>query len=175
MPPLKPPVGPHDHIIGPHNARVTLVEYGDYQCPYCGNAYPIVKALLDKFPKTLCVAFRNFPLTQAHQYALGAAEIAEAAGNQHKFWEMHDWLYAHQRSLEPEMLLKGAEQLKLDTDQIKAALEDGQIQKRIEDDLKSGIESGVDGTPAFFINGEKFDGNWTDFKVFATAIEAAGG
>jgi protein-disulfide isomerase len=175
MPQLKPPVGPHDHIIGPHNARVTLVEYGDYQCPYCGNAHPIVKALQDKFSRTMRFVFRNFPLVQAHEFAMGAAEIAEAAGNQGKFWEMHDWLYAHQRTLEPEMLLKGAAQLQLDTDQIKAALEDGELNKRIEYDLNGGTESGVDGTPAFFINGKKFDGNWTDFKVFATAIEAAGG
>jgi protein-disulfide isomerase len=151
------------------------VEYGDYQCPYCGNAFPIVKALQDKFPKTLQFVFRNFPLTQSHQYALGAAEMAEAAGNQNKFWEMHDWLYKHQRTLQPENLSHGAKDLKLDIDQIKAALEDGQIQKRIEYDLNSGMESGVDGTPAFFINGEKFDGNWTDFNAFSAAVEAAGG
>jgi len=172
---LNPAVSTWDHAQGPADAAVTLVEYGDYQCPYCGNAHPIVKALQKKFAKTLRVVFRNFPLTHAHQYAMAAAEIAEAAALQGKFWEMHDWLYEHQRALEPENLLKGAAHLKLDAAKIKTAIESGDIAKKIEADFNSGVKSGVNGTPAFYINGEKFDGNWTDADAFAAAIERAGG
>ncbi|MGD0866244.1 MAG: thioredoxin domain-containing protein, partial [Rhizomicrobium sp.] len=99
---LKPPVGPADHAQGAATAPVTLVEYGDYQCPYCGEAYPIVKKVQKRLGAKLRFVFRNFPLAEAHPFATGAAEMAEAAALQDKFWQMHDALYEHQDELEPE-------------------------------------------------------------------------
>jgi len=166
---LTPPVSARDHIEGSDNAPVTLVEYGDYQCPYCGEAHSVVKRLQKALGKKLRFVFRNFPLTHAHPYALMAAETAEAAALQGKFWEMHDFIFENQESLEPEALPAWANELGLDMTQFAAAIKQGSVVKRIEEDRKSGIKSGVTGTPSFFINGTQYDGE-DDFDSLRTAL-----
>ena len=155
---LTPPVSTRDHTEGPVKAPLTLVEYGDYQCPYCGAAYPVIKRLQREFGKRLRFAFRNFPLTQSHPYALIAAETAEAAALQGKYWEMHDLIYERQEDLGPESLRAWAEEIGLSLEEFGAALRQGDIAKRIKEDRASGIRSGVNGTPTFFINGSRYDG-----------------
>jgi protein-disulfide isomerase len=167
---LTPPVSGRDHAQGPAGAPVTLVEYGDYQCPYCGAAYPVIKRLQHELSRTLRFVFRNFPLTQAHPYALVAAEAAEAAALQGKFWEMHDLLYENQESLEPEILPAWAEKVGLGLDEFAAALKQGEIDKRIKEDRTSGIRSGVNGTPCFFINGTRYDGA-PDYDSLRTVLQ----
>jgi protein-disulfide isomerase len=156
-PRLTLPVSERDHIQGVANAPLTLVEYGDYQCPYCGAAYPVVKQLQKTLGKQLRFVFRNFPLAQAHPYALAAAEAAEAAALLGKFWEMHDAIYEHQAELSPEALTGWAYQLGMKDEKLEQALERPEIEKRIKEDRSSGIRSGVNGTPTFFINGRRFD------------------
>ena len=155
---LTPPVSHRDHAQGDVDAPLMLVEYGDYQCPYCGAAYPVVKRLQKALGKKLCFAFRNFPLTQAHPYALVAAEAAEAAALQRKFWEMHDFIYEHQNDLEPDVLPAWAARIGLDLKQFGTAIKQGEVTERIKEDRMSGIRSGVNGTPCFFINGARYDG-----------------
>jgi protein-disulfide isomerase len=155
---LTPPVSGRDHVRGGANAAVTLVEYGDYQCPYCGAAHPVITGLQRDFGKSLRFVFRNFPLTQAHPYALVAAQAAEAAALQGRFWEMHDFIYEHQDSLEPDALPGWAERVGLDLHIFGTAIKAAEILKRIKDDRISGIQSGVNGTPCFFINGARYDG-----------------
>src|SRR6266704_3514362 len=127
---LTPPVSERDHAQGRADAPVTLVEYGDYQCPYCGAAYPVVKQLQRHFGKRLRFVFRNFPLTQAHPYALIAAEAAEAAALQGKFWQMHDYIYEHQDELEPDVLPAWAQQVGLDLEAFGLAIKQGKITER---------------------------------------------
>ena len=167
---LTPPVSEHDHIQGRTDAPLTLVEYGDYQCPYCGAAYPVIKRLQKAFGKKLRFVFRNFPLTQAHPYAMVAAEAAEAAGLQGKFWEMHDHIYENQDDLEPDTLPSWAEELGLDLEEFGKAIKQGEINKRIKEDRSSGIRSGVNGTPCFFINGTRYDGT-ADYGPLQAALE----
>jgi protein-disulfide isomerase len=147
-----------------------LVEYGDYQCPYCGAAYPVVKSLQKALGKKLCFAFRNFPLTQAHPYAMVAAEAAEAAALQGKFWEMHDFIYEHQDDLEPDALPAWAERIRLDLKEFGIAIRQGVVTKRIKEDRASGIRSGVNGTPCFFINGIRYDGT-ADYDSLRSVLE----
>ena len=154
---LIPPVSARDHVQGPAEAPVTLVEFGDYQCPYCGAAHPLVKRLQRALGKKLRFVFRNFPLTQAHPYALVAAEAAEAAAVQGKFWEMHDFIYEHQDELDPEILPLWAGQVGLALSEFGAAIKSGEAGKRIHEDRASGIRSGVNGTPCFFVNGIRYD------------------
>jgi len=169
---LKTPVGPNDHAQGPADAPVTLVEYGDYQCPYCGQAYPIVKAIQARSGPRLRFVFRNMPLKNAHPQAELAAEAAEAAALQGKFWEMHDALYEHQARLGPEFVTKEAARLHLDLDAFNAAIDSGQVRGRVEHDFMDGVRSGVNGTPTFFINGTRFDDSW-DEETLGAAIEHA--
>ena len=170
---LKPPVGPHDHIQGSASAPVTLVEYGDYQCPYCGSAYPIVKRVQKRLGDKLRFVFRNFPLAEAHPFAKGAAEVAEAAALQDKFWQMHDTLYEHQDALDPASLLDHARALRLDIGKLESALHSTEVIERVQSDFMGGVRSGVNGTPTFFINGERFNGNWTNEGELVAAIEAS--
>jgi protein-disulfide isomerase len=151
-------VGPRDHIQGSKGAPVTLIEYGDYQCPYCGIAYPIVKQVQRRIGESICFVFRNFPLTEVHPFAEGAAEAAEAAGEQGKFWEMHDTLYENQSALRPEELVGYAKHLQLDVPHFTSELTAHAHAKRIREDFLSGVRSGVNGTPTFFINGVRHDG-----------------
>src|SRR2546426_4334992 len=167
---LSPVVSERDHAQGRPDAPMTLVEYGDYQCPYCGEAYPVVKQLQKALGKKLLFVFRNFPLTQAHPYALIAAEAAEAADLQGKFWEMHDLIYENQADLEPDILPVWAKEVGLDLGKFGSALKQGAVTKRIQEDRLSGIRSGVNGTPSFFINGTRYDGE-SDYDSLRAALE----
>jgi protein-disulfide isomerase len=149
-----------DHIQGPDNAPVTLVEYGDYECPYCGQAYPIIKKVQDNFGSNLRFVFRNFTLTQVHPHAQRAAEAAEEAGSQNKFWKMHDYLYEHQQALDDNHLEKYAKIIGLDLETFDEDMDNHVHIPKIREDFLSGIQSGVNGTPSFYINGTRYDGSW---------------
>jgi protein-disulfide isomerase len=172
---LAPGVRDSDHAVGPAGAPVTLVQYGDYECPYCGAAYPILKTLLQRFGDRLRFVFRNFPLAESHPHAEHSAEAAEAvaglSGNA-AFWAMHDTLYEHQSALEDEDLSGYASAVGTDGAAVARALDDHTYRSRVREDFKSGVLSGVNGTPTFFINGARFDGNWPDVEQFAAALEA---
>ena len=167
---LKIAVSAKDHIQGAENASVTLVEYGDYQCPHCGHAYPIVKELQKHFGDSLRFVFRNFPITEIHPMAQPAAESAEFAAKRGKFWEMHDAIYEHQDELSLKMLEKSASRLGLDPTALAASLEDGQFTEHVKQDFMGGVRSGVNGTPTFFINGQRHDAA-PDFESLSLAIE----
>ena len=149
-----------DHIQGKTNAPITLVEYGDYECPYCGQAYIAVKAAQKKLGDKLRFVFRNFPLSDMHPHAAHAAEAAEAAGEAGKFWEMHDALYEHQSSLGDANVKHLADKIGIDGNAIVEAIEESTYEARVYEDFMSGVRSGVNGTPTFFINGERYDGSW---------------
>ena len=154
---LKPPVGDADHVQGPRDAAIVLVEYGDYQCPYCGAAYPQLKAVQQAMGNRLCFVFRNFPLTNLHPQAMRAASFAEAAATVGKFWEMHDVLFENQRRLNDRSLVEYAQRVGLDDGLVEAALQ-GNFEPKIRADFKTGVRSGVNGTPTLFVNGQRFDG-----------------
>jgi protein-disulfide isomerase len=169
---LKTPITPEDHIQGPENAAATLVEYGDYECPSCGQAYPIVKRVQKHFGKELRFVFRNFPLNEMHPDAESAAETAEFAGAHGKFWEMHDALYENQEELGEQLYFEVAEKLGLSASDLRQALQEGKYQNRVRADFSSGVRSGVNGTPTFFINGKRHDGSY-DYGSLVRAIEEA--
>jgi Na+:H+ antiporter, NhaA family len=152
---LSPPVDPaRDHVRGGADAPVTLVEYGDFQCPYCGEAYPVVNELVERFGDQLRLVFRHMPLADLHPRAPFAAEAAEAAGAQGRFWEMHDRLFEHQHELSDEELRAHAAAVGVeDGARFDAELRDGIHAARVEEDLQSGSRSGVPSTPRFFVNG----------------------
>jgi protein-disulfide isomerase len=166
------PVAERDHSQGPSSAPVTLLEYGDYECPYCGAAYPIVKEIQQRLGARLRFVFRNFPITTAHPHAEHAAEAAEAAGAQGKFWEMHDALYEHQRALDDEHLEGYAAAVGLDVERFDREMELQAYAPRVREDFMSGVRSGVNGTPTFFINGQRHDDSY-DVETLVAAIEAA--
>ena len=170
---LTPPVSERDHVAGPLHAPLTLVEYGDYECPHCGRAYPIVKAVQRELGGQLLFVFRNFPLGESHPHARHAAEAAEAAAVQGRFWRMHDVLFEHQSALEDTDLVHYAEMLQLDAERIARDLRDGTYAQRVSDDVRSGARSGVNGTPTFFVNGVRYDGTWSVEDVFLHALRAA--
>jgi protein-disulfide isomerase len=165
-------VSARDHAEGPGDAPLTLVEYGDYQCPYCGAAYPVVKRLQKTLGKKLRFVFRNFPLTQVHPYAVVAAEAAEAAALQGKFWEMHDLLFEQQKSLNPSIIPLWAKEIGLNVEQFGNDIKEGVVEKRIKEDRRSGIRSGVNGTPTFFINGIRYD-DTHDYNSLLAALQSA--
>jgi protein-disulfide isomerase len=158
-PKLEIPVTPErDHIEGSAKASLTLVEYGDYQCPYCGAAYPEVKKVQKELGSQLRFVFRNFPLTNIHEHAMNAAETAEAASAQGKFWPMHDFLYEHQATLGDHSVALGyAKKLGLDIQRFERETAQHAYQKRIKDDFMGGVRSGVNGTPTFYVNGVRHD------------------
>src|SRR5437763_1174412 len=170
-PKLGLPVAKRDHIQGAIDAPMSLLEYGDYQCPYCGEAYPIVKAVRAQLGEKLCFAFRNFPLVNSHPYAEHAAEAAEAAAAQGKFWQMHDLLFENQEALDDESLAEYAETLGLDAPRLITEVQGGAHTARIRDDVKSGDQGGVNGTPTFFVNGLPFDGE-PDVGALVAALTA---
>jgi protein-disulfide isomerase len=172
IPTLVPPVGPRDHVLGPEDAPVTLVEYGDFECPYCGRAFPIVEAVRREMGDLLRFAFREFPLTQIHPHAEHAAEMAEAAGSQGRFWPMHHMLYTHQQALDDVHLVSYATHVGLDAQWAAAALMSHTFAPRVREDFLSGVRSGVNGTPTFFINGVRYDGSW-DYPELLDALETA--
>ena len=146
-----------DHIQGPQKAPITLLEYGDYECPYCGQAFTIVQLVQNLLGDNLRFVFRNFPLTQIHPHAQHSAEAAECAGAQNRFWEMHDILYEHQQALEDEDLESYAGLLKLDIRKFQSDLYNHSFADRVREDFLSGIRSGVNGTPTFYINGRRYN------------------
>jgi protein-disulfide isomerase len=154
---LAPVSAPQDHIQGPLDAGIVLVEYGDFECPYCGEAYPELKAAQEAMGDALCFVFRHFPLRQAHPHAERAAQFAEAAATIGKFWEMHDMLYENQEALTDRDLTSYAKHLGLDVKLIESALA-GQFTVRVQHDFSSGVRAGVNGTPCLFLNGERYDG-----------------
>jgi protein-disulfide isomerase len=164
---LKPPVSKNDHIQGSIDAALELVEYGDYQCPSCRRAHAVVKTIQKKFGNNLKFVFRNFPLSEAHPQAKIAAVAAEAAALQGKFWEMHDIIFENQSNLLLPSLVQYAQQLGLDLKQFEADLKNEVLTEKVEADFESGLRSGVNGTPGFFINGEKYSGNWGEDKLSA--------
>lgn len=160
---LHPSVNAKDHIQGnPEKAKVILTEYGDYQCPSCGEAYPIVKNLQEYFGENLLFVFRNFPLTEIHPDAFQAALAAEAAAKQNRFWEMHDILFENQDRLDMEALEYYAEQLGLNLNKFQHDIRSKELQDKVESDIESGLRSGVNGTPSFYINNEKYNEDWSE-------------
>jgi protein-disulfide isomerase len=166
------PVSNVDHTLGPDHAPVTLVEYGDFECPNCKQAAPAVKLLLERFPERVRFAWRNFPLEDVHPHALLAAEAAECAGAQGKFWEMHDLLFANQEHLKLKNLHGYAEQLGLDMALYTSEMDDHVYLQRVREHIESGLKSGVRGTPAFFVNGRIQDVSFGMRSLF-DAVEGA--
>jgi protein-disulfide isomerase len=169
---LKPPLDDRDHLRGDLSRPIHLVEFGDYQCPFCGQAEPVIRALEQTFGNQLCFAFRNFPIVGSHPHAEIAAEAAEAAGAQGMFWEMHDLLYENQHALAEPYLRQYAKQLRLDMGQFVADLRAHRFLDEIRADLHSGAISGVAGTPTFFINGLRHDGPNDFDSLYATIASA---
>jgi protein-disulfide isomerase len=167
---LTVPVSARDHISGSLDAPLQLLEYGDYECPFCGMAYPVVETVRRILADRLCFAFRHFPIVSAHPHALRAAEAAEAAGAQGKFWAMHAQLFEHQNALDDEMLVYHAVQVGLDPDRFIEDLAQHRFIPRIQEDLSSGARSGVNGTPTFFVNGVRYEGP-TDVQPLIRALE----
>ncbi|HET6641871.1 MAG TPA: DsbA family protein [Gaiellaceae bacterium] len=161
-----------DHIQGPADAPVTLVEYGDYECPYCGAAYPIVKEVQARMGDRLRFVFRNFPITTSHPHAEQAAEAAEAAAAQDRFWEMHDALYENQKRLRDEDLRAYAEELGLDIERFAGELGEHVHEARVHEDFLSGVRSGVNGTPTFYLNGVRHDDSY-ELETLLAAVEQA--
>jgi protein-disulfide isomerase len=168
---LSLPVSDRDHAQGDAHAMLTLVEYGDYQCPYCGRAYPIVKGVQRRLGPKLRFVFRNFPLGEIHPHAQHAAEAAEAAAGQGRFWEMHDALFEHQGSLDDRHLVQYAEALELDRDRLQRDLASHTYADRVREDFMSGVRSGVNGTPTFFVNGVRHNHAW-DVESLVEALLA---
>lgn len=167
------PVGARDHTKGPPTAAVTVVEYGDYTCLQSGQASTVIKENCLRLGSRLRFVFRSFPLSRLHPHAQHAAEAAEAAGGQNKFWEMHDALFAHQQALENGYLVEYAEALRLDTTQFLRDMAQHSYAVRVHEDFMSGMRSGVNSTPTFFINGVRYDAPWDAEELFAVIEEAA--
>ena len=169
---LTEPVSAMDHVRGPEHAPVTVVEYGDFECPNCKQAAPAVKLLLDRFPGRIGYVFRHFPLEEVHPHALLAAEVAEIAAAQGKFWPMHDLLFEKQLHLKSPDLHGYAERLQLDMARYTAELDDHIYLQRIREHAQSGRNSGVRGTPGFFVNRAILDVSFGMHRLFE-AVEAA--
>ena len=162
-----------DHVRGAVDGRVTLVEYGDFQCPFCGDAYPVVRALLEDY-RWLRFVFRHMPLPDLHPRAPAAAEAAEAAAAQGRFWDMHDRLFENQHALSDDQLREHAAALGLDVERFDRDLREGVHRERVEEDLRSGAQSGIPSTPRFFVNGAIHLGSATEPEL-RRVIEAASG
>src|SRR5689334_19571739 len=161
-----------DHIRGRLDAPVTLVEYGDYQCPFCANANNVVHAIEDQMSDQVRFVFRHFPMTTVHPQAELAAEAAEAAGKQNHFWAMHDALFQNQADLRPPTLVAIATALGLDVQAFTSDIARHAGRAKVRSDFKSGVLSGVNGTPTFYINGHRHDGSW-DVATLSSALLAA--
>jgi len=162
-----------DHVQGSiNNAPITLVEYGDYECPYTGMAYPVVKEIMKELgDDKICFVFRNFPLNDIHLHAQHAAEAVEAAAAQDKFWQMHDYLFEHQKALDDGHLLEYAQKIGLkDIRKFKDDISRHIYIPLIEESLKGAIDSGVEGTPTFFINGARYEDSF-DLKTFSETLQ----
>jgi len=159
---LTPAVSDSDHAQGPADAAIEIVEFGDFQCPDCGSAYPVIKEIQKTYGNQIRFVFRNLPLTDIHTYAKIAALAAEAAGQQNKYWEMHDLIYEHQQELNNELVYQLADQLGLNAQQFEADLHNRALLQKLKDDTQSAEDSEVPGTPTFFVNGKMFDGGAED-------------
>lgn len=169
---LKPAISDKDHFEGGKSASTEIVEFGDYECPHCAHAYPVIKQIQKTFGDQIKFVFRNFPLQQAHEYAFPAAVAAEAAALQNKFWEMHDGIYENQNQLGESLFNELAEKIGLDMEKFKADYGSDEVTEKVESDFESGIRSGVNGTPSFYVNGTKFDGGIEDlFQVLKESAE----
>jgi protein-disulfide isomerase len=155
---FKLPDPKRDHLQGAIDAPIALLEYGDYECPFCGEVQPIVREIQRRLGNNLCFAFRHFPMSNVHLHAEHAAEAAEAAGEQGIFWPMHETLFANQDALDDESLAEYAAALGLNEMRLIQEVISGAHAERILEDFKSGVRAGVNGTPCFFINGERYDG-----------------
>src|SRR5258706_14242727 len=162
------PIENRDHIRGRTDAPVALLEYGDYECPHCGRAYVILKRIEQEMGDDLLFAFRNFPLSQIHPHAFHAAYAAEAAALQNKFWEMHSMIFEHQDTLDDPHLVMFAGRLGLDRNRFVHDMTSTAVQQHVQEDFMSGIRSGVNGTPTFFINGTRYDGSY-EYKFLSDA------
>jgi protein-disulfide isomerase len=171
---LSVPMSKRDHVQGPETAPVTLVEYGDFECPYCAAAHVIIKEVEELMGDKLRFVFRHFPLTQIHPHAESAAEASEASAAQGQFWEMHDLLYENQPRLDRPHLMMYAEKLGLASEKFAREVDKGVHRERVRGDFLSGVRSGVNGTPSFFINGVRYDGSW-DIGPLVEALETAAG
>lgn len=153
-------INPKDHVQGSANAKIEIIEYGDYECSYCQQAFYVVKQIQEELGNDIRFAFRNFPLAEMHPNALHAAIAAEAAAGLGKFWDMHDILYENQEYLDDSYLLQYAKAVGLDAKQFEEEFGKDECYQKVKDDYNSGIQNSVEGTPTFFINGEKYEGNW---------------
>jgi protein-disulfide isomerase len=170
---LHVPVTARDHVQGPEDAPFTLVEYADYECPYSRIAYPVIRGVQRELGDRLRFVYRNFPLREIHPHAQHAAEAAEAAANQDRFWEMHDFLFEHQRSLDDEHLHEYAGDLGLEVETFDRDMAQHRYAERIETDLIGGVQSGVQGTPIFFVNGVRYEGALDRESLQMTILNAA--
>jgi len=166
---LAVPVNAEDHSRGPKDAPITLVEYGDFECPHCGQAHYQLQELEKALGDSMRLVFREFPLTTVHPHAAQAAEAAESAGAQRKFWPMHDILFENQDALEEEDLLQYAAAIDLDAEQFARDLSEERFAPRVREQFMGGVHSGVNGTPTFFINGVRHDGAF-DYQSLLEAI-----
>jgi protein-disulfide isomerase len=167
---LSAPVTARDHVRGAMDAPIQLVEYGDYECPYCGRAFWVIRQLQARLGDRLAFVFRNFPLTEVHPRADSVARALEAAAAQGFFWEMHDRFYEHQHELEGLDLAEHAERVGLDVERWRKDMKDTRFRDRVREDVATGLSSGVTGTPTFFINGTRYEGSH-DFDSMLGAIE----
>ena len=177
---LRPEVGAEDHVLGPEDAPVTLVEYGDFQCPHCARAHRVLPRVLKRLGERVRFVFRHFPLAESHPDAVHAAEASEsvaAQAGEDAFWRMHDLMYDHQRdsddSLDDAHLVRYAEQAGADPATVALDLAGDTYEPKVKSSFMSGVRSGVNGTPTFFINGVRFDGDWTSADDFTAALEEA--
>jgi protein-disulfide isomerase len=170
QPRLASDVTEQDHAQGPADAPITLLEFGDYECPDCGNAYPVIKRLIAELGPRLRFIFRNFPLSNVHPHASVAAQAAEAAAAQGKFWEMHDLLYEHQKDLADIEMSKFALRIGLEIYRFDADLASERFARRVTADYESGVRSGVTGTPTFFVNGMRYVGE-KDYETMKAALD----
>jgi protein-disulfide isomerase len=172
MPGLKPLFNDTDHCKGSIKSPVQLLEFGDFQCPHCGAAFPILKKIEKVFGSRLLFIFRHFPLSESHPYAKIAAISSEATARQGKFWEMFDLIFENQSKLNANMLISLAKILHLNVKKFEFDQEDPELAEKVENDFESGIISGVNGTPSFFINNEKYNGPYT-FESLSMALDQA--
>jgi protein-disulfide isomerase len=165
-----------EHVLGSPDAGVTLVEYGDYECGYCGRASLVLQVVLGELGDSVRYVFRNFPLSEVHPHAMRAAEAAEAVAvhaGESAFWAMHAMLFENQDALEIDDLLGYAEAAGADIEKVASDLSTGAMRPRVEHHIRLGMQDGVSGTPAFFVNGRRFQGDWTDADGFTAALQAA--
>lgn len=168
---LKPAISEKDHHLGNNKASIILVEYGDFECPHCKHAHGLIKKLLKQWGDTVHFVFRNFPLQEIHPYAYPSAIAAEAAGRQGKFWEMHDLIFENQHRLSGTFILKLAKQLDLNLAKFTEDMESESIREKIDRDFESGIRSGVNGTPSFFLNGTPVSTYDESYESLVNAIQ----